>query len=73
MSTIETPQLEASSEEKEFTWVYVDESLTVGTQRYGSLNEMHSAPLTLNKETAAKFAAAKRRRLPRSTTPLSLD
>ena len=58
---------------EDFQWEYLDESLRNDVRRYGSIFEMHTAPLRLTGATAGKFAAAKRRRVPRSAAPLSLD
>jgi hypothetical protein len=58
---------------EDFEWEFLDENLSDDVQRYGSLYEMRAAPLRLTGATAAKFADAKQRRVPRSATPLSLD
>jgi hypothetical protein len=63
----------ATAVTEDFKWEFLDENLSDDVRRYGSVFEMHTAPLQLTGVTAAKFAAAKRRRVPRSATPLSLD
>jgi hypothetical protein len=73
MSNAMTTMVLGAPTGEDFKWEFLDENLSDGIQRYGSIFEMHAAPLRLNGATADRFAAAKRRRVPRSATPLSLD
>jgi hypothetical protein len=68
-----TAVLRGASFQQDFEWEFLDEHLGDRPQRYGSIFEMHAAPLRLTGTTAGKFAALKQRRVPRSAKPLSLD
>jgi len=58
----------------EFEWVELDEDWLTDDDatKYGSLAEMHTAPLRLNAETEARFAVAKSRGVRRTAPPLQL-
>jgi hypothetical protein len=60
--------------ESDFKWIVLDEdwASTRSATKYGSLAEMHKAPLHLSGARAEKFRAAKTRRVPRAATPLPL-
>jgi hypothetical protein len=58
----------------DFEWVELDEDGLTDDDatKYGSLVEMHTAPLRLNPATEARFAAAKSRGVRRTAPPLQL-